>query len=233
MTCPRNEDDAAFVLGALDPPAMRSFDAHLAGCEACRASVEQLRGLPGLLARLLPGAAEAGAGRIEDTTPTPDVLPVLLRRVRSERRQSRLRVLAVSAAAALLAAAAGATIALSTADAPTTLPVARPGTELALTSSSDSPVEITVFITGRGWGTSIDTRCRHRGAYAEPAPGAAETTYALYAVDRAGADILVSSWTQIPVEEFTVPGSIGLQLTEIRRLELRDDTGAVLLAENL
>jgi anti-sigma factor RsiW len=43
MSCRRIEDTGAYVLGALPEDEHARFAAHLAGCEACRAEVEQLR----------------------------------------------------------------------------------------------------------------------------------------------------------------------------------------------
>lgn len=232
MSCPFTEDDAAFVLGALDPPAMRAFEAHLPGCEECRTSVEELRVLPGLLARLLPGAAAAGAGRVRPATDHPDALPVLLGRVRSERRRTRLRTFAASAAAAVLAAAAGAAIALGTGEEATTLPQAQTATELRMSASPGVPVRATLFLTGRGWGTSIDTRCRYpEGDRPGPQDPVLETIgYGLYAVEQDGAVVLVSSWRHRRGTEIVIPGSTGLDLADIARLEVRDDSGFVVLS---
>jgi anti-sigma factor RsiW len=47
-------DLAGYVLGALDPGEAATFEQHLAGCDACRAEVEQLQGLPGLLDQAAP-----------------------------------------------------------------------------------------------------------------------------------------------------------------------------------
>ncbi|MCZ2263463.1 anti-sigma factor family protein, partial [Isoptericola sp. QY 916] len=49
-TDPYREWDAAYVLGALSPADRRDYEEHLAGCDACRAAVAELAGLPGLLA---------------------------------------------------------------------------------------------------------------------------------------------------------------------------------------
>jgi anti-sigma factor RsiW len=52
----------ACVLGELEADEAEAFAAHLPGCADCRRRVEQLRGLPKLLARAAP------------TTPLPERL---------------------------------------------------------------------------------------------------------------------------------------------------------------
>jgi anti-sigma factor RsiW len=42
-------DVAGYLFGVLDPDRTKAFEAHLAGCAACRAEVADLRGLPALL----------------------------------------------------------------------------------------------------------------------------------------------------------------------------------------
>jgi len=47
-------DLAGYVLGALDPGETAAFEQHLAGCDACRAEVDDLQGLPELMDRAAP-----------------------------------------------------------------------------------------------------------------------------------------------------------------------------------
>ena len=51
-TDPYREWDAAYVLGALPPGERREFEEHLATCDACRAAVGEIAGLPGLLGQV-------------------------------------------------------------------------------------------------------------------------------------------------------------------------------------
>ena len=64
------EWDAAYVLGALSPAERREFEEHLEACEACRRSVAELAPMPGLLARLSAGRAEALLDE-DGTAPSP------------------------------------------------------------------------------------------------------------------------------------------------------------------
>lgn len=52
MTCPRIVDSGVYVLGALAPGQRLEFERHMASCEECRAEVNDLAVLPGLLGRL-------------------------------------------------------------------------------------------------------------------------------------------------------------------------------------
>ena len=47
-------DLAGYVLGALDPGETAAFEQHLAGCDTCRAEVDELQGLPELMERAAP-----------------------------------------------------------------------------------------------------------------------------------------------------------------------------------
>src|SRR6516162_6902927 len=44
--------DAAYVLGSLSATDWREFEAHMAGCPACRQAVAELGGIPAMLSRL-------------------------------------------------------------------------------------------------------------------------------------------------------------------------------------
>ena len=84
-------DLAGYVLGALDPGETAAFEQHLAGCEACRAEVEQLRGLPDLLDQAAP-PVEVPPGLRERT------FAAVERAAAGSRRRPPLRLAAVAAA---------------------------------------------------------------------------------------------------------------------------------------
>ncbi|KGM16111.1 hypothetical protein N867_03165, partial [Actinotalea fermentans ATCC 43279 = JCM 9966 = DSM 3133] len=52
---PFAETAGAYVLGTLEVDERRAFEAHLAGCAACRAAVDDVAHLPALLAAVPPG----------------------------------------------------------------------------------------------------------------------------------------------------------------------------------
>ena len=215
MTCPHADNDAAYVLGALDPNEQQTYRAHLTQCRSCRASVGELAAMPGYLARLLPGADTAVSMSTE-----PTLLPRLARQVRAQRRRARWRLVFAGLLVAVAAATSGFLVALSGPAEDTA------ATVLTMSATPGIPVEATLLVTGRGWGTSIDTRCRYDG----PSGGTSEdSTYELYAIDQDGGTSLVSSWRQLPGREITVPGSTRLDLSDIDRLEVRTATGETIL----
>ena len=162
-----------YVLGALPPAEREAFERHLERCGGCRASVEDLAGLPGLLSRVPddvvaalgdePRRSAAVADGLFDGVPgsvpeaVPDtVLPALLRVVRRRRLRRRLAVGAgLVAAAALVAATAGGLLpggagqgtprALVTPSAaPTATPSATPSATVTVTAGPDQRMEVLV-----------------------------------------------------------------------------------------
>jgi anti-sigma-K factor RskA len=84
-------DLAGYVLGALDPGERAAFEQHLAGCDTCRAEVEELQGLPALLDRAAP-PIEVPPGLRERT------FAAVERAAAGRRRGPLLRLAAVAAA---------------------------------------------------------------------------------------------------------------------------------------
>ncbi|HEV2087650.1 MAG TPA: zf-HC2 domain-containing protein, partial [Cryptosporangiaceae bacterium] len=66
-TCVRAHDGAPYVLGALSPDERLSYEAHLESCAECRASVREVAGLPGLLARV----SATDAADVSPSDPAP------------------------------------------------------------------------------------------------------------------------------------------------------------------
>jgi anti-sigma-K factor RskA len=84
-------DLAGYVLGALDPGETAAFEQHLAGCDICRAEVEELQGLPELMDRAAP-PIEVPPGLRERTFAAVERAAV------DRRRAPLLRLVAVAAA---------------------------------------------------------------------------------------------------------------------------------------
>src|SRR5262249_53331665 len=59
MTCPMMMSLGVYVLGAADPAERQRLEAHLPGCQACRAELIRLAPLPGLLAAIPQAMREA------------------------------------------------------------------------------------------------------------------------------------------------------------------------------
>jgi anti-sigma factor RsiW len=115
MTCPRTVALGAYVLGALDREERAGLEAHLEQCDICRAELDRLAPLPGLLSRLTddeaqvlataePAPAELHAAPAPAETSAP--LERALFEVARERRRSRLMRATAVAAALVLAAVA-------------------------------------------------------------------------------------------------------------------------------
>ena len=84
-------DLAGYVLGALDPGETAAFEQHLAGCDACRAEVDDLQGLPELMDRAAP-PIEVPPGLRERT------FAAVEQAAGARRRAPLLRLVAVAAA---------------------------------------------------------------------------------------------------------------------------------------
>jgi anti-sigma-K factor RskA len=84
-------DLAGYVLGALDPGETAAFEQHLAGCDTCRAEVEELEGLPELMDRAAP-PIEVPPGLRERT------FAAIEQAAGARRRTPMLRLVAVAAA---------------------------------------------------------------------------------------------------------------------------------------
>jgi len=93
-------DLAGYVLGALDPGEMAAFEQHLAGCDTCRAEVDELQGLPELMERAAP-PVEVPPGLRERT------FAAVERAAAGSRRRGPLLRLAAVAAALVVALLGG------------------------------------------------------------------------------------------------------------------------------
>jgi Anti-sigma-K factor rskA/Putative zinc-finger len=172
---------AGYALGKLDQDETVSFEAHLAECDECRRELEELRGLPELLARAAPPvrvpsdlrartldavrqAAETAAatGELPETAaPRPELVraPAEEAPAAERRRPGRVsaRLVALSRRPFLAAAVAAALVVLLAI--PASLLLDRPATtELALVSPSGGPARGTVVVTRTDGGRKFDVR---------------------------------------------------------------------------
>ncbi len=209
-------DDAAYVLGILSPTDRQRFEQHLAGCPACHAAVARLAGLPGLLA--LTSAEELES----DPPPVPEtLLPKLLTVVARERRRRR-RVWTGTMAAAAACGVALVLILLVRPDAaPTT--VALPPA-VAMTSLVPGPMDVSLQLVDKQWGTSIVVNCRYHGTHD------AGDDYQLVAFDAAGRPQNLGWWMSVTGGGSTVTTASSLRLAQISRLEVQLPNGTPLLS---
>ena len=218
-------NDAAYVLGALSPADRRDYEDHLRDCAYCRASVQRLAGMPGLLALTTASA-------VEDPEPEvpPTILPKLLERARAERRR-RQRVtgglLAASVAALLVLAGilivqrtgepnpvAGGDVTTSTSSqAPTT--TAPPNVTGEMTQLQPGEMTASIELTDKRWGTSITVVC-HDGGEIEP-----DVAYDLAVIDVDGESSDVGAWLAVPGANYRIPAATSLTRDRIAALEVR------------
>ncbi|ULE33845.1 anti-sigma factor family protein [Mycobacterium sp. IDR2000157661] len=213
--------DAAYVLGSLSEPERREYEAHLSACAHCRAAVEELRGIPALLATI--DAAEIADG---DSEPPAHVLDSLLDRLRERRRRRRwLTSAAVGLAAALIA------VALLFAVGPALFgeDPARPPTssQVAMEKVSDTPINATVELTGFGWGTRIDMACTYGDWGRRDAP---PQQLAMVVVGRDGSRNQIATWLGLSGATALPSANTPLQADQIAAVQLvSPESGQVLL----
>lgn len=224
-TDPYREWDAAYVLGALPAAERREFEEHLATCDACRAAVGELAGLPGLLGQV-PAEDAVGAGAAagpgldarggDASEPAlADVLPLARVAHEARRRRSRRRVALAGVAAALvvLAGVGGAAVTGGLGVRPAV--VAADARTVALAPVGGSGVSADVTIAPARWGTHLDWSCAYEAAVLP------EGVYELVLVDAAGERSVVATWTS--TGERTASGlraSSALPVDGIARVEL-------------
>ena len=235
MTCDYAELDGSYVLGSLSP-------ARAAGLRApprrpattARASVRELAGLPGLLARVDPVILEP-APAVEPVPAT--LLPSLVREVGRSRRRHLFATVGV-AAAAVVAVAATALTSLggdtppvagpptSPSPSQTTSPAAPVG--MSMIPVGEAPVTATLAFTPVGWGTKLDLTCTYRPenvGYNLPKA----TTYVLYVVHRDGSSEAVGTWRALDGRTMHFSAGTSEQLRKIATVEVRTQRGQPVL----
>lgn len=208
MSDPFVHDDAAYVLGALDPDRRAAFERHLETCPDCRARVQQA-------ASVLPALASVPA---EAFDPVPEtLLPGLMRRAAASRRRGRYLFSAVAGAAAAFLAA----LVLVVWPHPTTQPAAR-----AMAAVIATPVRASAALQPKPWGTEIELHC----SYVGEAPA---TAYLLKVDDRAGHSQTLGTWRLVPERETQYVSGTALRPDQISRVEIALPDGQPVLRLNL
>jgi hypothetical protein len=218
--------DAAYLLGALSPEDRQDFVEHLRTCADCSASVKELAGLPGLLARVSPDLLP-DAGSPDE--PPVTLLPALLAEVRRgrQRRQRWTLVGAVAATAAAVLAIAMAVTAPRTVSPPVAAPapsVSASAPSVTLTPIGSAPIRATAQLQAVAWGTRIVLRC----TYSSGDPYGADS-YSLVVLDRTGRTEQVGTWKAVLGKESVVQAATALLPAEIAVLEVRSSDGASVL----
>ncbi|WP_410610494.1 anti-sigma factor family protein [Amycolatopsis sp. lyj-109] len=202
--------DAAYVLGALAPEDRQRFEEHLRTCDRCAASVRELAGLPGLLARVDTPASMPDAG-----PPPPDLLPAVLRRVR---RGRRIRFAVTTGSAAVAVAAC---VALGVVAWPAPAPPAPPPS-VAMTALGQFPVRADARLAAFDWGTQVDMSCSYTG-------GRSGGEYVLMAISRTGVETQLATWKALPDNTARLSIGTALKTPDLAALEIRLTDGPALL----
>jgi hypothetical protein len=223
--------DAAYVLGALSEDERREFEAHLSTCPQCRAAVEELSGIPPLLAKLDTADVAAIEGEQPEPELRPQVLDSLLTRVQARRRRSRWTTTAALATAAVVVA-----IALVIAIRPQSFGLQTgtdqvAGAAMEMTKVSETPINATISMTGYGWGTRIDMACTYGDWGRRDAP---PQNLGMVVVGRDGSQSQVATWLGLSGATALPSANTPLPMQEIAAVQLvSPDSGQVLLEKNL
>ncbi len=216
--------DAAYVLGALSPPDRQAFEAHLRTCAACATAVAELAGVPGLLARVSRDDAQeiTDAGE-HSAAPLPEtLLPRLQGTVRFRRRRRAL----LQAAAAVLVAVACLALGLWIGRPAPPAAAQQPQEVVALQATAAVPVDASVSLQDKAWGTELKLRCAYHdssGSYPEH--------YQLWVVGDDGTGSEAAGWkTAAGVPVMNITGATSLTRQQIATIEVRGENGEVLLA---
>jgi hypothetical protein len=226
-------DVGAYALGLLEDEDQRDFEAHLAGCDRCMEELAGFSGLRELLAALDP--VEPGADEPPDARGTGDVGD-LLRRRRTARRRQRRGTAIIGLAAGIVLLAGGAVAGAAVADRGT-----RSGHdhgkvpadllawgETRRAADARTGVAGLVAMENKGWGTHTALDLTHvRGPL----------TCRLVAISKSGAAHVMTEWAVPPTgygepgapDHLQVHGGTSLQRSDLRRFEIRDQSGGTLL----
>ncbi|MGI8879240.1 MAG: anti-sigma factor family protein [Jatrophihabitans sp.] len=215
--CPMAELDGAYVLGALSPTERSSYEKHLTTCAECRESVQDIAGLPGLLARV-------AAAMVAEPPPMPDLLwPRLVASAAKEQRRSRLRIgLAGAAVAACVVALVGLgwTIWEHNDTGASRPPVATRQFD-ALPGINGIAASATVEQVA--WGTRVVMHCSEGKGYKVQIP------YDLVVITKDGVAHQGPQWKPLPGKTVRLEQDLSIPADQIASMEIRLTDGTPLL----
>ena len=224
MSCEFEHLDGSYVLGALAPGERQEFEHHLSGCADCARAVQELAGMPGLLARVDAETLESPEIPVPDT-----LLPALVREARRVGHRRTVTTALLSAAAVTVTA--GALVATGVVgggnhpDAGRRRPFPpappRPATWSRWWRGRCGPVSASSAVP---WGTRIDMTCTYDAAYLEGEhhpPG----TYVLVVRTRDGRTEQVAAWRALPGRTMRLSAATDATPGDIASVEVRTSTG--------
>lgn len=219
--CAMADLDGAYVLGALSAMERIRYEAHLPTCPTCQAAVQEMAGLPGLLARVPVDQV------IDPPQPPQTLWPRLVAEAAKERRRNRWRMALTSLAAAACVAAlvvAGWVVVQHppTSNAPSVAAAkALPFTPI----DRESGVSASASLQQVAWGTRIVMTCYSNS----PAYGS-DRPFTLFVTLRDGTTLPASaSWKPLPNKHLRIEGDVYVQKAQIATLEVRADDGLTVL----
>lgn len=223
MSCELAHDAGAYVLGSLSPAERSAFQAHLAGCAECTRAVQELAGLPGLLARVPVDVLEE-----RSVQPPPEtLLPSLVREVLRAQRRRTWRVVGTAAAAALIVAGGSLAIGLRVGG-DDVRPSASPPAGRAMQAVGPEVMSADLALTSVSWGTRLDLTCSYPPP-PEPWSDTSEWTYAMFVVTDDGHVEQVATWKALPGKSMRLTAATAASRDDIASVEIRTGTGEPLL----
>lgn len=222
--------DAAYILGSLSATDRREFEAHMAGCPACRQAVAELSGIPAMLSQLDRddvAAINATDQRQGISQMPPELLSSLLVAVRSRRRRTRVLAWTASAAAAVVLTV-GVLVGVH-GTFPTSSPPQAAVSALPMDQVGTTLLASTVSLSGQQWGTYIALKF-----VCLAPPDAHHDTVALVVVGRDGSQTRLATWVAIPGHTATPAGSISTPVNQIAAVQVvLADNGHVMLQRSI
>ena len=228
-SCGYGHLDGSYVLGALSPAERQDYERHLADCSSCARAVQELAGLPGLLAKTDLASIESPPA----DAPLPEtLLPALVHEVRRQQRRRLLVTGAVAAAAATVLTVGSLAAIRSGGEAPTPQAATPPSASAAPSGQEMVPVgygrmSANVALASVAWGTRLDLTC----SYAPAAPGAEDTvtTYSLVVRTRDGHTERVATWRGLPGRTMALTAATAATRDDIASVEVRTADGQPVL----
>jgi hypothetical protein len=226
MSCGYEHDGGSYVLGALSSAERREFEAHLAECVSCRRAVQELAGVPGLLAKVPDDVWRELTGERPDEPLPPTLLPSALRAARASRRRHTARAAGLAAAAAAVVVTGGFLVAdhVDHTDHTDASQVVASGR--AMTVVGHVPMSGWLTLDRVGWGTKLRLRCQYGDGDDYSSPGG---VYTLVVHTRGGAMQQIATWRALPGRTMDVVGSTATPAGDIASVEVRTAEGTPVL----
>ena len=223
--CPMADLDGAYVLGALSAAERIRYEAHLPTCPTCPAAIQEMAGLPGLLARVPVEQV------IDPPQPPQTLWPRLVAEAAKERRRNRWRTALTSLAAAACVAALVVAGWLVVNNPPTSQAPSVPVAQAVPFAPvhGETAVSASAALEQVAWGTRIVMTCYSSSpAYASGEP------FTLFVTLRDGTTLPASaSWKPVLNKHLRIEGDVYVQKAQIAALEVRSEDGQPLLRLNL